>query len=183
MYDCMRVLRSEEKKLNIHSFYLKLSVSAGISSALRQKLWNFVKPALAFSSLTHMVRLAGCIQIYSTLNMQLCINAKFTKLLQFTKRKKRFFETWHEFLTQPAAAKLRIKATISYFQQTHAHKPDEEQMSTNCTRWIFYALVQSKKKTITCHSTIITRKKLGKLISNSVSFFFVILLNMNHSVS
>ena len=36
---------------------------------------------------------------------------------------RRFFETWHEFFAQPAAAKLKIKATISCFLQTCAHKP------------------------------------------------------------
>ena len=144
----MRVFRSEKKKLNTHSFSFKLFVSANISSTLRQKLWNFVK-LFPFSSLTYMDRLAGC---------NYYLDAKFTNLLQITKRRKRFFETWHEFFAQPAAAKLKIKATISCFLQTCAHKLDEEQRSTNCTCWIFYALVQSKKNTITCHSTIITRK-------------------------
>ena len=57
IHDCMRVLRSVKMKLNTHSFSLKLSVSADISSALRQK--HFVK-VMPFSSLTHMDRLVGC---------------------------------------------------------------------------------------------------------------------------
>ena len=135
-----------------------------------------------------MDRLAGC-NYYLDNGIQhfkhVASQTIFTNLLQITKRKKIFFETWHEFFAQLAAAKLKLKATISCFLQTCAHKLDEEQRSTNCTCWIFCALVQSKKNTITCHSTIITRKtSLNKEDWIGTPFFSPYhLLNMNHSGS
>ena len=55
------------------------------------------------------------------------------------------------------------------FCKMHAHKPDEEQGSTDCTCWILYALVKNKKNTITRHSKIITRKTS----LNSIFFSFL----------
>ena len=57
-------MRSKKNKLNTHSFSLKLSVSEGISSALRalelRKTLAFLKSNAHHTNYAHMDRLAGC---------------------------------------------------------------------------------------------------------------------------